>query len=198
MFVSVYRIDTEDPKVCQTLLDASALHREVQSMFDATTEKYHVLHGVYDGFLLVKSDVKPIYDGIFELIQTVDMTERMSKWKVGDTFNFMVTTDPHKQGHIPGSKKKEFHYITDETKRLIWIKEKFADKGAEIVTVREISKENKLMGSKPNKKTGGNVNFTTWKYGGMLRITDVEKFTKLYSEGMGLKKAFGNGMVVLY
>lgn len=189
MFISVYSLDTTNPPVCRALLDAAEMHRQVQRMFDSARKDHAVLYRMDQGSLIVQSDIKPFNNGIFTLVLSVDMSEKTSKWATGKLLRFRLKTVPRKSDH--GKK----HYIKDSASRVDWVVAQLAKRGAQVTSLKEVSKENITVSSKVNSQTGGDVAISTWEYEGSLKITDIATFLKGYKQGIGAHKAYGCGMI---
>ena len=191
MFITIYKLDIEKPLICKALTDVVFMHRQVQKMFNAPRCEHQVLWYTESGYLMIKSDIAPVYEGIFGNGVTHNVSKMADAWTEGDRFRFRIRTSPSRSVH------GKLHYRKTAEERKEWISRQFLKHGAIVVSCNEISKSNNILTGKENKKDGGNSSFTSWNYNGVLEIKDAERFKELYRNGMGSEKAYGSGMLVL-
>ncbi|WP_026670731.1 type I-E CRISPR-associated protein Cas6/Cse3/CasE [Butyrivibrio sp. AE3006] len=191
MFITVYKYNIDMPAVCRALTDAAEMHRQVQHLFNSARQDFKVLYRLDQEYLLVQSDIKPMCDGIFEMVSQYDMDDRLENVHEGEQIRFRIKAVPRVSEH--GKK----HYISDESRRIDWTKAQFDKRGMKVLVIREKGKENFKISSKPNNANGGPTCVSTWEYEGVMSITNKESFVIGYGQGIGSYKAYGCGMICL-
>ena len=191
MYITVFKYNTDNPIVCKCLVDAATMHRQIQYLFNSQRKDHDVLYRIDQGYLIVQSDIKPICNGCFELIQQYEMSSKLNAISEGLQYKFRLRTVPRVSDH--GKK----HYLKSEEDRVNWIFDQFKKRGATVEAVRECSKNNIVIKSKQNVKTGGDTKVSVWEYEGVFSIDDKEAFLRGYKEGIGTQKAYGCGMILL-
>lgn len=191
MFITIYKLDTEDIKICKALTDAAEMHRQVQFLFNSARKDHNVLYRVDSGNLIVQSDIKPIGDGIFEKIAQYDMDVKLDDWNEGCQFRFRIRAVPR----VSYDNKK--HYITSMDGRINWVREQLEKRGMAVMALRESSSGVFKVSSKINKRTGGVVKINAWEYEGVMELLDKDDFISGYTQGIGPHKSYGCGMLLL-
>lgn len=190
MFLTIYKLDPENPIMCKAVLDAAEMHKCVQYLFNSARKDHQVLYRVEQGYLLVQSDIKPNPDKFFKMVRQYDMEKKMEEWGDKTSFRFRIRTAP--KASVKGVKLLR----KTEEDRLKWLKSQFQKRGMDIRTVREDMKVNIRVSSKKSKD-GNHMIFSAWEYEGVFDVADKTLFKDAYKNGIGSQKAYGCGMICL-
>ena len=211
MFLSKVNINISDKEVIYNLKNSNFWHKKIMSGFDEhfipsseARKGLDILHRKEelknDLYFLVQSIVEPNWYGKSWVsnAQVKCFDEVINSFAEGKLINFDVLCSPYytkystneKTGKIKGRRR---FFKTDEEK-LNWFKEKEKYNGFELVSCH-IEKTDRAI---TNIKGQNTTPIYLTNFIGTFRITDVEKFKKFYSEGVGPHKAYGAGMIMLY
>ena len=136
--------------------------------------------------MMVQSDIPPHETEVFSIEKCMNSDERNRKLVEGGHLFFNCRLQPtikHNGRRIAIRKMEE---------RGEWLYRKFHDSGSEVIDYTEYGRETISFRHNNNKGM-----IETFIFQGHLKITDAEKFLKLYRKGIGAGKAYGCGMLIL-
>lgn len=206
MFITAFNADYTKNKIAQALSDSGKMHKLLlEEGFGMSRTDAEMLYRIEEngtGYIIfVKSADKPhLIDGL-EVIAQKELTDQdLLKRR---SYNFFIELTPGVSDH------GKFHYIKGDKgdpdldpryrrkiRRLKWVESQFEKRGMHITACHEgKSLEKHFRHAKD--KGGINGHITSWKYTGTMEITDDAAFIKAYKQGIGVGKAYGNGMILL-
>lgn len=194
MYLSMVKLDFRCVNVARSLWNEQDMHRNVLALFDSNREDGHILYryipsvDIDRSVLCVQSDMPPkSVDGL-NVVSSVNVDERNAKLHVGVCVRFDVLLRPM-WGH-----KGKHSVIRTQDERLEWVKNQGVKNGFEIEKINEISGIRKSMKHDTHSQT---IGVNGYRYAGILRVIDVDKFMHVYTCGLGRGKAYGYGMLML-
>lgn len=179
--------------------DMQKIHRFIQSLFECSREVSNTLYRIHetkDGIILyIQSATKPKKPKdehhYIENIKIVDATNLYNSIENGKIVSLLVQTSPYKKTTVNTSKKARIIYKKKD-ERIDWMKRKGRQNGFEIMTIEESAGEDIRF-----EKEGKSVNYPSYRYNAIIRVTDEKAFKKLLCNGLGCGKAYGNGLVTI-
>lgn len=206
MYITVYKADFKKHHIARALSNAGSMHKLLFGEgFNTSRNNVQALYRIEKGrtgyMIFLKSEVKPNeIDGLSIVAQKI---VNDSDLPGEGTHRFFIELTPMLSIH--GKK----HYIMNDTdedgniirgsrrdKRIRWVKEQFEKRGMRILSCEEGEVQEKYFAHSENKG-GLHGHRTSWKYYGVMEIVDKDGFLKAYKEGIGVGKAYGNGMLLL-
>lgn len=115
----------------------------------------------------------------------------VERFRAGVHYGFDLVCAPTKKIAGDGKNSKRVALKTAE-KRRAWQERKAPDGGFRLHFVMETD-EDTISG----RRKGQAFSFTAIRMTGCLEVTDPTQFAKTYSEGIGPKRAYGMGMLLL-
>lgn len=199
MYLSKVTFDTSNALVRKCIRDAQAMHFAVQNFFSSSRKDAGVLYRVdwEHNALYMQSKVMPdmrnrTLSG-FTFNTMISMDDTIKNFANGKQFRFDLLASPVKKIHIENKPRSIKVFLKDEQARKEWLQRKGEQGGFHIVNVTE----NVCDFPKVNHPKSGAFKCPSVQFTGTLEITDVDKFYKTYSDGVGLARAYGHGMLLL-
>jgi len=205
MYLTVYKANYRKQKIAKALSNAGEMHKLLfsegikASRIDGEA-LYRIERSGNDYLVFFKSQNKPLpIDGLDIITQKIMRKDDLPSFGI---YKFFIELTPMKSIH--GKK----HYIigdsdngsdpryTRKLNRMEWVKGQFEKRGMKILSCHEGEVQEKYF-SHSEERGGRNGHLTSWKYSGTMEITDHDKFVEAYSKGIGIGKAYGNGMLLL-
>lgn len=206
MFLTAFNANYTKSRIAQALSDSGKMHKLLlEEGFGKSRVNAEMLYRIEEnktGYIVfVKSADKPnLIDGLDVIAQKELADQDLLKRR---SYNFFIELTPGVSDH------GKFHYIKGDKgdpdldpryrrqkRRLEWVKSQFEKRGMHITSCCEGKSMEKYF--KHDRDRGGvNGHITSWKYSGSMEITDDAAFIKAYKQGIGVGKAYGNGMILL-
>ena len=206
MYLTAYKADYTRSKIAQALAHAGRMHKllleEGFGMSRADAEVLYRIEKSSNGYMVfIKSANKPHpIDGFSIVSQRELKDEDLLKRR---KYQFFIELTPKASDH------GKFHYIKGDkgdpdldpryrrrARRTEWVRKQFEKRGMHITTCNEGEVQEKYFYHSDNKG-GVNGHITSWKYAGTFEITDEAAFINAFKHGIGVGKAYGNGMLML-
>lgn len=206
MYITVFKADYRNHNIARALSNAGAMHNLLFGIgFESSRADAQALYRVEKskkGYLIfLKSAVKP---------KKIDGLSIVTQKEINDSdlpgegrHRFFIELTPmisiHGEKHYMMNNRDENGNIirgSRREKRIKWVKDQFEKRGMRIVSCYEGEVQEKYF-SHSKEKGGLNGHRTSWKYSGVVEIIDKEGFLKAYKDGIGIGKAYGNGMLML-
>ena len=178
MYLTKFKIDTSKSNIRKALADRQVMHSTIQKMFGTDRKTSNVLYRLNGNNIYVTADKRP------NLIDGFDFMGSREIEAVEGVHNFSIVTIPRK-----GKDNKKYILRTEE-ERLLWMHDQAEKKGFKILSIRE-------MGREPINSRKKGFDVVAYRYDGLLRVTDSEKFENSRRVGIGTMKAYGCGMLVV-
>ncbi len=200
LWLSSIRLNVRDRMVQPALGDAHALHRLVQRGFDAPRHAAGVLHRYVppglglDARLLVQSVAKPDWSFLPRSCGDEPVKDISPFWASltdGQRVRFRLTASPESPcSRVPGAQRGR-RAVIDPEGRLRWLADRFA--GAAHVDDVTVTEEAPVSGMRGDVRLG----FVSVAFGGTLTIANADAFRRLGTVGVGPRKAFGMGLLLI-
>ena len=194
MYLSVVKPDFTNLHVINSLMNEQDMHRNVQSLFQTSRKDGNILYrylkssDINRSLICIQSDEQPKSVNGLEVISSINVDDRNKKITENQEIAFDVLVHP-----TVGKSGKHF-VIASYEERLNWFYKQGMKHGFEIKKIQEVSTVNKHL--KHDKYTDS-TNMIGYHYKGILKVTDLNEFMKVYHTGLGRGKAYGYGMFML-
>ena len=199
MYLSRLELDIRNIFVRNALTNCQEMHKLIMRGFqniesnEARKEMgalYRVVSNTKCVLVYVQSKVKPCWENeksnAINYFEVKDTSKIIECFEVGRIYNFNILTFPFKRTN------NKRYFLRNANERLEWLQRKAEQSGFQILSVRE-EDNGVLQGIKGERNTG----FSTINYIGTLKVTDKELFIKAYTNGLGVEKAYGLGLLLL-
>ena len=123
------------------------------------------------------------------------MDDWLSGIQSGQIWGFDIITMPFRKERRENGENSRRRGLRNESERLEWLSRKAKQNGFSVLNVQE-TKDEKLHIYHPFDK-GGKIVMDSFRYTGMLIITDAALFRSAVCDGIGPGKAYGMGMLLL-
>lgn len=206
MFLSQIHLQPQNPSVRQCLYDAQDMHRSIMALFaddslDKARKELGVLYRVYKTpdktllYLLSKTppDKGRLAKGFEMPAPPKSLSAIISNFNQGQVYCFDLLASPVKKVASVGKNSKRV-FLTDSHQRMDWLNRKADTAGFRVNWMREEGQETIRAALKPHEPT---ITCMGVRFVGMLTVTDAAKFGKAYTEGIGVQKAYGFGLLLL-
>ena len=215
MYLSRVEVDTNNRRKIKELTHLGAYHDWVEQCFPQEFEKEERTRKLWridklNGriYLLIVSQTVPDIDrleryGVAGSGSCKDYQPFLDSLKEGERYNFRVVLNPVKSvpdGNKGSGRRGRVYPLLAVEKQAAFLKERSEKNGFRLDDdeYRIVERGFKLTRREPSdgqkRKT---LRISQAAYEGRLVITDIEKFKKVLSEGMGREKAFGCGMMTV-
>lgn len=201
MYLSKISLDLRTASARQSLHDCGDMHRNVQKLFSTSREDAGVLYRVYSdktgSYIYIQSKRAPaetedsLNNGMrITAIRNISALE--SSFSKGRRLGFNLLTAPCKKISDGVSKNSRRRILRTPDERIQWLMKKGSDNGFVVLAAEETDGE--LLYS---RKKSNEMYLHTTIFTGLLQISDVERFTQIWRQGIGPEKAYGLGMLLL-
>jgi len=204
MNLTKIRLDYRKPGVRQCLRDCHDMHRTVMNAFGEINADqprasedvlYRLIPTPQGGMMYLTSKKVPDAESLdkygFHVEGVRDIDVLKSVFVPGSRWKFDLAAVPSKKIRAEGKNSRRA-YLTTSDERRSWLERKGEQNGFRILYLEERG-EQKTSGRRGNAK----IIFTSMQFGGILEVTDAEKFWNGYCEGIGSERAYGMGMLML-
>lgn len=197
MYMTRLDVERGSRTAADLLGNAQKMHAEVCHLAASSRRDSNLLYRVADSSVYVSSDgpldIKRARPGI-RLGATRDLSEWIDQFTEGDVFRFDLLAAPACKKARDGFKNSQRVTIDDPEARMNWLMRQAEKHGFEIIGVEERGGDT-VSGYQP--KRGKRFKLRGYRYIGVLRITNPEKFRAAIREGIGPEKAYGFGMLMV-
>ncbi|WP_318767453.1 type I-E CRISPR-associated protein Cas6/Cse3/CasE [Lactiplantibacillus carotarum] len=219
MYLSRVEIDTNNRVKTKDLTHLGAYHNWVEQSFPADLKNeghsrhlWRIDNLAGRRYLLILSASLPDSTalskyGVPGTIQTKSYDKFLGHLREGQTMRFRLTANPSYTAVTPGAKQGRIYpHITVEQQRK-WLIDRAEKAGFKLIETDPASNEPSLtfdivnrdwaMLQRRRSRGGRGVRLSRVTFEGLLRITDLEAFKRLLTEGIGREKAFGMGLMTV-
>ena len=207
MYLSKLLLDPKNRQVQREISNRYELHRTLTAQF--SEEKRPEIGLLYrlelanqqniaNIPLLVQTQCIPSWDDLFKagMLTTCPEVKAFDiNFSVGDRFYFRLFGNPTTRKIQPDRKSKRVGLYTTEEQQ-IWLQRKADQSGFEILGV-DVRDFGLLESVKHKNEQKFIIKHLAVQFDGILRVTNVAKFTAAYTNGIGSAKAFGFGLLSL-
>lgn len=206
MYLSRIEIDSANRRKIKDLSHLGAYHNWVENCFPNEIKEGKRLRHLWridklqeKDYLLLLSAEKPDMDvlnryGVIGTAQSKEYTPFLRRLASKQKARFRLTANPSYRKCVPGQKKgKIYPHITLQQQKE-WMQKHAAMSG---FSVTEKSFDVVERGYSILYKGNRRVRLSRVTYEGILEITDLEKFRKALSLGIGREKAYGMGLLTV-
>lgn len=201
MYLSKVILNPNDKGIVWNLTNSNYMHKKVMSAFlddiehrrDARKQLgilFRLDINPHEIILYVQSKVEPNWFGktwvLNAKVKCLDSI--VETFKVGRVLNFNLKCTPYYTGE-----DNKLHSFNSENEKIVWMQKKEKYNGFKLLTC-----ESRRLDERINNIGGNDISLYVTELSGVLEITDVEKFIKFYSDGVGRQKAYGMGMLMLF
>lgn len=202
MFLSKLTFNLRSAEVVNALNNCQDMHINIMQGFDLAGEQgkegvrakndilYRIIEGKKGIIAYVQSNIKPDWDKAIRsgivAFDVKDITLLQESFIKGSIYRFNIECSPY----IYIENKKRF--IKDKQKREEWLQKVGAREGFEILAYNE-QQTKSVVGIQRDKGSG----FGCVIVEGVLRVTDKDKFKEAHKRGIGPRKAYGLGLLLL-
>ena len=202
MILSKIEISLSEPAIRAALRDAQRMHRLVSGLFQTPREDAQLLYRVRTQGAKVSLylyadrpvDRSRLLPGML-LAGERDLTDWLDSMGADQVWGFELLTMPFKKTPEGDGKNSRRRVLRTREERLAWLARKAEQNGFSLLEAQEYPGE-KLCASHPAEK-GGRLFLDSYRYSGVLRITDPALFRNAVKNGIGPGKAYGLGMLLL-
>lgn len=202
MILTKIEMSVSDPAVRAALRDAQKMHRLASGLFQVAREDVHLLYRVRTEGTLVSLYLyadRPIererlLPGM-SLAGERDLEDWLDSMQNGRILGFELMTMPFKKTAGGNNKNSRRRVLRTQEERLAWLARKAEQNGFVILEALESPGE-RISASHSSEK-GGQLFLDSFRYTGVLRITDAQTFRKAIRNGIGPGKSYGLGMLLL-
>ena len=206
MYITAYDADYTRNRIAEALTDSGKMHKLLlEEGFGMSRVEAEMLYRVEEngtGYIVfVKSAKKPSLIEGLDIIAQRELTDQELLQR--RSYSFFIELTPGVSDH------GKFRYIKGDKgdpdldpryrrkkRRLEWVEAQFEKRGMHITSCHEGKSLEKYF--RHGKDKGGiNGHITAWQYSGTMEITDDDAFITAYKQGIGVGKAYGNGMILL-
>lgn len=204
MNLTKLRLDYQKPGVRQCLRNCHDMHRTVMSAFGDIADKqprasedvlYRLVPSPQGGILYLTSKNAPMLSGLEKSGFYEEGSRNLDALRgvlvEGSGWKFDLMAVPSKKIRAEGKNSRRAYLVTPEERRL-WLERKGEQNGFKILFLEERG-EQKCSGQRGDAR----IIFSAMQFGGILEVTDKEKFWHGYSGGIGPERAYGMGMLML-
>lgn len=202
MYLWRIELALSSPRIRRAMADRQQLHQLVTGLFHASRRDAALLYrykAVGIKVLLYIYSSLPIRQE--ELHRDMKLTggREVTDWldglQSGQTITFDLLTMPFKKVYDGTHKNSRRRVLRQPEERMVWLRRKAEQNGFTVLSVREDPAE-RIFGNH-SEDQGGKLFLDTWRYTGLLQITDAEMFREAVRNGIGPDKAYGLGMLLL-
>lgn len=188
-------------RVLQRLSNRQDLHREVQAMFNSSREDSGSLYRIEEMEdrvrIIVQSNREPNIQAskLFSMADSVqhgDIGKYYEGLQSGHSVFFKLETFPFYSFYNEKTKNPTRRFLKNEGKRAEWIRKKLADAGLKLISFSEADMGQHFIGK---RQTSGH--FRAYEFRGRARVVDEEVLASYIQSGIGVEKAYGEGLLLL-
>lgn len=202
MILTKIEMSLSDPAVRAALRDAQKMHQLVAGLFQTTREDAQLLYrvraqGINVALYLYADrpvDRSRLRQGM-QLAGERDMSDWLDAMQTGRRMGFELMTMPFKKTAEEDEKNSRRRVLRTQEERMAWLARKAEQNGFFILELRESPGE-KIVAAHSAEK-GGRLYLDSFRYEGVLQITDAASFREAIRKGIGPGKAYGLGMLLL-
>ena len=200
MILSKFSFDIRNRYGRSCISDYQNMHRSIMRLFHCSRKEGSVLYRFHPKTLAVyilsenAPDISNIPSGMVFVGQK-DMSAWEAKFTEGSCFRFDILVAPFKKVAEEGARNSRRRFLRTYQERLEWMSRKAEQSGFELVEIQE-NQSQTIHGSHSEEK-GGNFYCNVVSYQGILRVSDKERFSMAWKQGIGAGKAYGQGMLML-
>ena len=195
--LNVFRIDEKSMEKRNNYInmeDGDAMHKFLTASIGSQRHEadllYRIIYTKDSAFLYVSSNkdcsVKFIESFGFVFVKEINLEKHLADKAEGDKVTFDIKLLPYKRHH------DDFIYIRSPEERMRWVKEKLSKCGIDVQTIME-----KELDKLYHKRSTGHIKISANVYTGIAKITNKDALLKAISSGVGRKKCFGAGMLLV-
>ena len=188
-------------RVLQRIGNRHDLHREVQAMFNSAREDSGSLYRVEEKddrvLIIVQSNREPNIAAsklfcMADSVQHGDIGKYYEGLRSGHCVSFRLETFPFYAFYNEKTKNPTRRFLKDEGRRAEWIRKKLADAGMDLISFSEADMGQHFIGK---RQTSGH--FRAYEFRGRARVIDEEALARYIQSGIGVEKAYGEGLLLL-
>lgn len=188
-------------RVLQSIDNRQNLHREVQAMFGSSREESSSLYRVEELNdrirIIVQSNREPNIRasklfGAADSVQHGNIGKYYEGLRSGHCVSFKLETFPFYSFYNEKTKNPTRRFLKNEGKRTEWIRKKLADAGMDLISFSEADMGQHFIGK---RQTSGH--FRAYEFRGRARVVDEEVLARYIQSGIGVEKAYGEGLLLL-
>ncbi len=202
MYLSRIDMEISSRAVRSALRDAQQMHRMLSGLFGTGREEAQLLYRcVPRGARLTVYlySAVPVEEARLLPPMTLAAQREMSAWlgelEEGGVRSFDLLTMPfRKQPDASGGNSRR-RVLRSREERLAWLERKAEQNGFRILRAEETAGEKSSAAHAAGR--GGVLYLDSYRYSGVLQITDAEAFRNAVRRGIGAGKAYGLGMLLL-
>ena len=202
MILTKIEMSLSEPVVRAALRDAQRMHRLVSGLYQTPREDAQLLYRVRTQgtkvslYLYADRPVErnKLPSGML-LAGERDLTDWLDSMETNSIRGFELLTMPFKKMPEGEGKNSRRRVLRTREERLAWLARKAEQNGFSLLDAQEYPGE-KLCASHPAER-GGRLFLDSYRYSGVLRITDPALFRNAVKNGIGPGKAYGLGMLLL-
>ena len=177
------------------------VHREVQAMFNSSREDSSSLYRIEEMEdrvrIIVQSNREPNIQasklfGMADSVQHGDIGKYYEGLQSGHCVFFKLETFPFYSFYNEKTKNPTRRFLKNEGKRAEWIRKKLADAGLKLISFSEADMGQHFIGK---RQTSGH--FRAYEFRGRARVVDEEALARYIQTGIGVEKAYGEGLLLL-
>lgn len=202
MYLSKIEMSLSESSVRTALRDAQKMHRLVAGLYQMPRQEAELVYRVhvqgqrvalymYAGLPIDRSRILP---GML-LVGERELSDWLSAMQEGQVWGFDLLTMPFKKVPDGENRNSRRRVLRTQEERLAWLNRKAEQNGFAMLEVQESVGE-KESAVHPAEK-GGKLYLDSYRYSGILRITNEEHFRLALRRGIGPGKAYGLGMLLL-
>ena len=202
MYLTKLEMPLSDPGVRAALRDAQRMHRRVTCLFGAARAEASVLYRtrlrgataelyLYSAVPIRKEALLPS----MKLAGERELSDWLSSMAEGQCWGFDLLTMPFKKQADPEGRNSRRRVLRSREERLAWLARKAEQNGFALLEAEECPGEK--LSAAHVEADGGALYLDSYRYSGLLRITDAALFRKAVQQGVGPGKAYGLGMLLL-
>lgn len=198
MYLSKIEIDRRNSEIRKAIADCQQMHRFVTGLFGTDRESAQALYRtnmVGEKMQIYIYSRQPVIHIPTCNIQQKDISSWLNRMEENQVWKFDLIASPSKKIPVEGKKNSRRRILRTPEERKMWLDRKARQHGFEILHSEE--HESIHTTGKHKAENGGDMYHDAYRYQGVLRITDAEKFRQAIGGGIGPGKAYGFGMMLL-
>ena len=204
IYMTKITLDMKKPDTRKGLANPHIFHAVIENACGRTDSRklWRLEQGEYGGHILLLSDTVPDKELVSKIaaedaIQTAEY-RILDRIECGETYRFRLTAAPMVSKLYRKDEKRGFKRLcSTQEEQCEWIEKRQDSMGVRLLSYT-VSKAKRTMVSK--ELSDGRINKDTYiavQYDGAFRVTDAEVLKKVLIDGVGHKKAFGEGMLTI-
>lgn len=202
MYLAKIEMSLSEPSVRAALRDAQKLHRLAVGLYERSRQDAGLLYRVQTQghavslYLCAQRPIERdrLLPGML-LAGEREISDWLASMQEGQLWSFDLLTMPFKKVPDGEGGNSRRRVLRSREERFAWLSRKAQQNGFAVLDAQESAAEK--TSALHTQEKGGRLYLDVYRYSGILRILDAERFRTAVQEGIGPDKAYGLGMLLL-